>query len=126
MSSAESETGGKSHSPGAILPGSDAAKALDIDTGARRKKEKLPSPSERLEARVDTYIAELKQDTLQLQEEVYRLRIHEIHHIRDDSDGLKSWLPSSGKPWHASKLLMNGRSRSTGSPSRSSPLAGAS
>jgi hypothetical protein len=84
MAAAEPEAGGKSGAPDVILPGPDA----------RRKKEKLPSPSERLEARVDSYIAELKRDKLQFQEEVHRLRIYEIHHIRDDVrwlEDLASW-----------------------------------
>ncbi len=60
----------------------------------RRKKEKLPSPSERLEARVDSYIAELKRDKLHFQAEVQRLRIYEIHHLRDDVrwlEDFESW-----------------------------------
>src|SRR5580698_2165923 len=84
MATAEPEAGGKSGAPDVILPGPDAEKPLDLAAVARRKKEKLPSPSERLEARVDSYIAELKRDKLQYQEEVHRLRVHEIHHIRDD------------------------------------------
>jgi hypothetical protein len=57
MATAESEAGGKSGAPDVILPGPDAEKPLDLAAVARRKKEKLPSPSERLEARVDSYIA---------------------------------------------------------------------
>jgi len=94
MPSAESEAGGQIHAPDVILPGPDAEKPLDLAAGAQRKKEKLPSPTERLEARVDSYIAELKGDKLRSQTEVHRLRIHEIHHLRDDVrwlEDLVSW-----------------------------------
>jgi hypothetical protein len=84
MPSTESEAGGNPQAPDVILPGPDAERPLDLTVGAQRKKEKLPSPSERLEARVDSYIAELKGDKLHFQAEVQRLRIHEIHHLRDD------------------------------------------
>lgn len=94
MPSAESEAGGQTPAPDVILPGPDAEKPLDLAAGAQRKKEKLPSPSERLEARVDSYIAELKGDKLRFQTEVHHLRIHEIHHLRDDIrwlEDLASW-----------------------------------
>ena len=67
-----------------IRPGPDAEKPLDIAVDARRKRGSLPSPTERLEARVDSYIAELKDDKRRFQEEVHHVRIHEIHHLRDD------------------------------------------
>src|SRR5271170_2700917 len=84
MASTESEAGEGFHAPEVILPGPDSEKPFDLAAGARRKKEKLPSPSERLEARVDSYIAELKRDKVHFQSEVQRLRIYEIHHLRDD------------------------------------------
>jgi hypothetical protein len=49
MLPAESEASGKSHAPDAFPPGPDAEKTVDLGIVARRKKEKLPSPSERLE-----------------------------------------------------------------------------
>lgn len=84
MASIESEASGRLNAPEVTLPGPDAERPLDLAAGAQRKKERLPSPSERLEARVDSYIAELKGDKLHFQTEVQRLRIHGIHHLRDD------------------------------------------
>jgi hypothetical protein len=84
MSSSEKGAAGEQPAPSVIRPGPDAEKPLDLAADARRKKEKLPSPTERLEARVDSYIAELKGDKLRFQAEVRHVRIHEIHHLRDD------------------------------------------
>jgi hypothetical protein len=92
MASTESEAGERFPAPELTLPGPDAERPLDLAAGAQRKKEKLPSPSERLEARVDSYIAELKRDKVHFQTEVHRLRIHEIHHLRDDVRWLEDFV----------------------------------
>jgi hypothetical protein len=47
--------------------------------------------------RVDSYIAELKRDKLHFQEEVHRLRIHEIHLIRDDVRWLEDLVSEQGQ-----------------------------
>jgi hypothetical protein len=84
MPSSEQGATEKPHAPAVIRPGPDAEKPLDLAAGAREKRAKLPSPSERLESRVDTFIDELKRDKLELQREVQRLRIQDIQHLRTD------------------------------------------
>ena len=78
----------------AIRPGRDAETPVDLSAKVRRIKEKQPSPTERYEARVDSYIEELKRDKQRLNEEVGRLRVEEIYHLREDIrflENLASW-----------------------------------
>jgi hypothetical protein len=82
MTAAEQEAGGGPHAPGVIRPGPDATSPVDFAADVRRKKEKLPSATERYEARVDSYIAELKADKQRLETEIRRLHALEIHHLR--------------------------------------------
>jgi hypothetical protein len=96
MASTEEGAGGEPRAPEVIPPGPDAETPLDLAAKARQKREKLPPPSERLEARVDSYIAELKGDKLHFRQEVHRLRIHEIHHLRDDVRWLEDHVSWQG------------------------------
>ena len=82
MSSSQLEPAGVAPVPDVIRPGPDAEKPLDLGADARRKKEKLPTPTERLEARVDSYIAELKGDKQRIQAEIHQVRVSEIRHLR--------------------------------------------
>ena len=82
--SAESEGASEPESPPVIRPGPNAEQPLDLAANVRRKRERIPSVSERYEIRVDGYLTELKQDKLFLRKEVDRLRLHEIHHLRND------------------------------------------
>jgi hypothetical protein len=94
MSSNEPEVGDETHAPGIIRPGPDAEGPLDVAADARRKKERAPTLSERHEARVESYIAELRGDKQNLQMEVRSLRTVEIHHLREDVrwlENLISW-----------------------------------
>jgi len=84
MSSIGSEGGGRPQVPEIIRPGPDAEKALNIAEDAQRKKEKPATPVERLEARVDSHIAELRDDKSKLQDEIRWLRTNEITHLRED------------------------------------------
>jgi hypothetical protein len=100
MSSSESEPSSPPPAPGVIRPGSDAEKPLDLGADVQRKKEKLPSPAERLEARIDSYIAELKIDKDRLQAENHQIRTFEIHHLRVDVRWLEDRLS-----WHERELV---------------------
>jgi hypothetical protein len=99
MSSSEHGSAGDVPAPEVIRPGLGAERPLDLGVDVRRRKEKLPSPTERLEARVDSYIAELKEDKLRFQLEVRHVRIHEIRHLREDS----RWLEERVS-WHEREL----------------------
>ncbi len=60
----------------------------------RVRRRSPPRPHVRYEARVDSHIAELKGDKQRLEEEVNRLRIQEIRHLREDArwlEDLASW-----------------------------------
>lgn len=94
MGAAEQEAVGVPPVPEILRPEAGAEKLVDLDAGAQRKREKPPSPTERYEARVDSYLAELKRDKQELEEEVRRLRFQEIHHLREDLrwlEDLASW-----------------------------------
>jgi hypothetical protein len=94
MTASEQEAGGEAHAPEMIRPGQDVEKPLDLAIDAQKKRQRPPSLSERLEARVDSYIAELKGDKQQLEAEVRWLRVQEIHHLREDVrwlEDLVSW-----------------------------------
>ncbi len=97
MAAAGEAAGGDPHVPEVIRPGPDAEKSLDLAADVQRKKEKLPSPTERYEARVDSYIAELKRDKQQLQEEVNRLRTQEIPRLTEDVRRLEDRLSWQGQ-----------------------------
>ena len=73
---------------------------VDVGVGARLKKEKAPSLTERDEVRVNHQIAELQRDKQQLEKEVRRLRIREIRHLREDV----RWLEDRAS-WQAQELV---------------------
>lgn len=82
MTAAKREVTGGVSAPEVIRPGPDVEKPLNLAADAQEKSRRPPSPTERYEARVDDHIAELKRDKQQLEEEVRRLRVQEIHHLR--------------------------------------------
>jgi hypothetical protein len=94
MNAAEQEPGDAPHAPEVIRPEWDTKAPRNVAIDAQGKKEKPPSVTVRYEARVDSYIAELKRDKERLEEEVHRLRIQEIQHLREDVrwlEDLASW-----------------------------------
>lgn len=83
----QEETGGLAE-PRMIRPGPDVEKPLNVEADAREKRRRLPSPTERYEARVDLHIAGLQEDKERLEAEVLRLRDQELHHLREEVRGL--------------------------------------
>lgn len=84
MTASEQGAGGEARAPEMIHPGPDVEKPLDLAVDVQKRRQRPPSPSERLESRVDSHIAELKADKQRLREEVHRLRTQEIYHLRED------------------------------------------
>jgi hypothetical protein len=82
MSSIKPEAGEDPKPPEIIRPGPDAQPPENV----RPPKERPPTPTDRLEARADRHIEELRKDKQRLQDE--------IAHLRADLrwlDGLASW-----------------------------------
>ncbi len=105
MTAAEQEPGDAHPAPEVIRPGLDTKAPRNVANDAQGKKEKPPSITVRYEARVDSHIAELKGDKQRLEEEVNRLRIHEIRHLREDV----RWLEDLAS-WHRQELAKTGTS----------------
>ena len=75
-----------------IAPGPDKDDPFDVAAGARRKAG--ASPTDRIEARADSYIIELRADKLSLYEELRAVRYSQVPHLREDTRWLEGRVSS--------------------------------
>ena len=78
--------------PAVINPGPDAQPPLNLVDDANRRKQKAPTPTDRLEARADRHIEELRDSNKRLEEEIGRLRSEEVPRLRSRIDEAESKL----------------------------------